>query len=373
MTNSWDRIKERKELFLHFEHDRNIAMFAPRRLGKSWLMKNLLLQEAIDKGWSAVYCDLQADNSYQKAVLTLVEKLQAQDDIQDSLLTIAKAKFEGILKGQVTSFKDILSQTEPEALLDVILSHLSQQQKPTLILLDEVTICASNIMKIVPSECFLLLNTLRKMRDAYPNIRWMLTGSIGIDHFSKHHQLAGAFNNLHPFLIEPFNAQIATDFVNYFCQGKVMESFTLDKSAHQHLQNRLGWLSPFYLENLCLQIKPTHKNNPTISKEDINLACDKLLQHPHNQVFSGWPDHIERNIPDDMRPTCKTLLKILCQHNDGENVDTLRMQCEPEYTEEQIKEALTILQNDSFIQQDPASTKYKFAMHLLADYWQEYQ
>jgi hypothetical protein len=49
------------------------------------------------------------------------------------------------------------------------------------------------------------------------------------------------------------------------------------------------------------------------------------------------------------------------------------MQCEPEYTAEKIREALLILQNDGFLQKDPASTKYKFAMHLLADYWQEYQ
>ncbi len=62
MINSWDRIKERKELWFHFKQGRNISMFAPRRLGKSWLMKNLLLKEAKDNLWSAVYCDLQADH-----------------------------------------------------------------------------------------------------------------------------------------------------------------------------------------------------------------------------------------------------------------------------------------------------------------------
>lgn len=370
MTNSWDRIDERKELWFHFSQGRNISMFAPRRLGKSWLMKNLLLKEAKDKGWSAIYCDLQGDDNYQKAVLTLVEKLQAQDEIKDSLLNIAKAKFDGILKGKVTSFKDILSQTEPDTLLDAILSHLNQQENPTLILLDEVTICASNIIKIAPNDCFLLLNTLRKVRDAYPNVRWMLTGSIGIDHFSKHHQVAGAFNNLHPFLLEAFEPDIATEFVDYFCKNKVMKPFVLDAKTHQYLQNRLGWLSPYYLEGLCLEIKP---DDTAVTNESIDQACERLLEHPKNQVFSGWPDHLNRNIPNDIRPVCKALLQTLSEHKEGESIDSLRIQYEQEFTAEKIKEALLILQNDGFIHVQPATNKYQFVMHLLADYWQAYQ
>lgn len=163
MNNLWDRREERTELWFHFEKGRNISMFAPRRLGKSWLMKNLLRKEAAGKGWQAVYCDLQSANSYEKAVLTLINDLQKHGNAGDSLLTVAKAKFKGILQGEPASFKELLSHTDPENLLDAILSHLNQdsQEKPTLILLDEVTICASNIMKTLPTECYQLLNSLR--------------------------------------------------------------------------------------------------------------------------------------------------------------------------------------------------------------------
>ncbi|NOQ13380.1 MAG: hypothetical protein GQ583_02710, partial [Methyloprofundus sp.] len=259
--------------------------------------------------------------------------------------------------------------------LDAILSHLNQdsQEKPTLILLDEVTICASNIIKISPDECYQLLNSLRRFRDAYPNIRWMLTGSIGLDHFAKHHQVSGAFNNLHPFLIEPFNAQIATDFVNHYCQQEVFDTFILDDEAHKHLQARLGWLSPYYLEKLCLQILPTTANNKRIADcKVIDQACLKLLQHPHNQAFSGWPEHLNRNISDDIRPSCKAILNKLSEHDAGESRDSLRIQLEPEYTPEQVREALNILSNDGFIKKQP-NGKYHFVMQLLANYWQEYQ
>lgn len=350
-------------------------MFAPRRLGKSWLMKNLLRKEAADKGWQTVYCDLQSANSYEKAVLTLIDDLQKHGNTGESLLSIAKAKFKGILKGEPASFKELLSHTDPENLLDAILSHLNQdsQEKPTLLLLDEVTICASNIMKLSPDECYQLLNSLRRFRDAYPNIRWMLTGSIGLDHFAKHHQVSGAFNNLHPFLIEPFSPDIATDFVNNFSQQEVPASFTLDSKTHQYLQNRLGWLSPYYLEKLCLKIIPLTTGKTLIANcNAIDLACHQLLQYPHNQAFSGWPEHLERNIPDEIRPSCKAILNKLSEHETGESRDSLRAQLEPEHTPEQVREALTILSNDGFIKKQ-ASGKYSFVMQLLANYWQEYQ
>jgi hypothetical protein len=149
-----------------------------------------------------------------------------------------------------------------------------------------------------------------------------------------------------------------------------MQAFTLDEATHQHLQNRLGWLSPYYLEKLCLEIKPASQ---AVTNEEIDQACERLLLHPKNQVFSGWSDHLERNIPDDIRSICKVLLKILSEHKEGESLDSLRIECQPEFTEEKIKEALLILQNDGFIHQQPATHQYGFVMQLLADYWQKYQ
>ena len=56
----------------------------------------------------------------------------------------------------------------------------------------------------------------------------------------------------------------------------------------------------------------------------------------------------------------------------GESRDTIRTKLTPEYTPEQISEALIMLQNDGFIRKNQKN-KFHFSMHLLADYWQEYQ
>ena len=95
-------------------------MFAPRRLGKSWLMKNLLLKEANGKGWCAIYGDLQNANAYQKAIEILLEEIQKSEDFSEILFNLVKAKFKEILKGEIKTFKEIIIQTDPEKLLDVM-------------------------------------------------------------------------------------------------------------------------------------------------------------------------------------------------------------------------------------------------------------
>lgn len=371
MTNSWDRLEERKQLWFHFKQGRNISLFAPRRLGKSWLMNNLLKEEANTQGWTAVYSDIQNANSYSKAIEVLLEDIQENQDTKINLINIISTKLGSVLSGEFKSFKDMLVQMDHDKLLDTVLSCLNENtNRPTLILLDEVTVCASMIMKKSTNDAFLLLNTLRKLRDRYPNIRWMLTGSIGIEHFTKQHKAAGAFNNLDAFLLEPFNPSIATDFVNNFCQNKVIKPFTLGIKIHSHLQKRLGWLSPYYLEKLCLRIDPSSES---ITKKDIDTACKKIITHPHHTAFEGWPDHIARNVPSKLQSICNKLLGKLSENKTGESLESLIIHCDPEYKPQQIKEALTILVNDGFLTKNKKNKKYHFVMQLLADYWQEYQ
>jgi len=376
MDDAWDRTRERTELWDHFEHDRNIAMFAPRRLGKTWLMKNLLKQEADSKGWRAIYCDLQGANTCENAVMALVRDIEKTGGLGGNFVDHVKAKFTTLLSGDVNSLQDLMAQTDWTILLDVTLSRLADSvaDRPVIILLDEVTVCAARILAHSPKDGRRFLDTLRKSREDYPAIRWMLTGSIGLDHLADAYQISGAFNNLEPFLIEPFSDEIADQFVQHYCRTETQTRFSLTEAVLVRLRARLGWLSPFYLERICLRVNPSicKGNQYEANEEDIDRACGQLLEYPYNRAFSGWPDHLGRNINNEERPACKAVLARLCQYVDGETEDALRMVLEPEYTTGQIRRALRTLTSDGFLTKGPGDGRYRFAMQLLADYWREY-
>lgn len=380
MGNIWDRQNKRDEIWRLLESGQNLALFAPRRLGKTWLMQQLLLSDAEEKNWQAIYCDLQAESDCQGAVLEIIRNIQALNTTEDNLLIRTRAKFTDITDGKISSFKDLLAKTDWETLLRTVLSTLESQDKPSVIMLDEVTVCVTHIIAIDEVEGRRFLNTLRKIRNEYKNIKWILTGSIGIDYLVDQYQMSGAVNDLEPLELNPFTQATAQAFTDYFCQtSSVKKEFLLDDLGHIRLQQRLGWLSPFYIERLCRRIDPTGTSNKGTSNKgaamateaDIDKACESLLSHPHNRAFKNWVDHIDRNISDDHQAVSKAILDFLCQSIDAVSKDSIRHRLEPGFESRQINQALQILVNDGFLVESK-SQHFRFALPLLASYWEKY-
>ena len=380
--NTWNRLQIRREIWHLLKSGQNLAMFAPRRLGKTYLLQELLQPEAQDQGWQAVYCDLQGEDSCEGAVLEIIRCAQTLNSLDGKLLQRVRSKFQDIMDGEVSSFQDLLAKTDWIRVLNTVLEDLNNSDVPTVMLIDEVTICVAHIMEKDQADGRKFMNTMRKVRNEYKNIRWLLTGSIGLDHLVSQYQMEGSINNLEPVAIEPFSSEISEDFANFLCQSEqVTRPFVLEDEAHKLLQLRLGWLSPFYIERLCRLIQPSSIKkdnaddampNAMATSEDIDRACGRLLQHPHNQAFKDWLSHIDRNISADLRPACRVILGYLCESKDGESRDNIRHHLGKESSSEQIKRALNILLSDGYLKLN-SGNRYQFAMPLLADYWARFE
>ncbi len=375
MSNPWDRPKKREEIWRLLGSGENLALFAPRRLGKTWLMQNLLLSDTEKNGWQAIYCDLQAENDCQGAVLEIIRSIQTLNTTNNNLLNRVRAKFADIADGKVSSFKDLLAQTDWETLLRTVLDTFNNLEGPCVIMLDEVTVCVTHIIGNDEAEGRRFLNTLRKTRHEFKNIRWILTGSIGIDNLVDQHQISGAVNDLYPLELKPFDPDVARAFTDYYSQTtNVKKTFIINNVAHQRFQERLGWLSPFYIERLCRMIDPTGSSNngtPMATLSDIDKACEGLLSHPHNRAFKNWSDHFDRNISENHQTACKAVLDFLCLSVEGESKDSIRHRIEPQFNTGQINQALQVLVSDGFLIENE-NQYFRFALPLLANYWEKY-
>jgi hypothetical protein len=373
----WHRPNERKELWHYFKIKKNVSMFAPRRIGKSHLMKIFMLEDAEKNRWDATYTDLQGCDTAEDAVLTIIKDIQEGSHWGSVLFNNVAAKLKSVLGGKTpTSFKELVQEANWKDLLDVVLKDLSEYSDngtEVLIMVDEVTVCATHIFARSESDGKQFLNYLAMMRDKYPNIRWLMTGSIGIDHLAQAYNVQGAFRNLTPFLLEPFSSDVAKAFVDDYCQHSVQTAFTLSNDVHAHFQKRLGWLSPHYLAEFCLRIEPELVNEKYLcTVKSIDAACDKIIHYPFHHIFAGWPDHLERNIVPQYRAVCRSILGLLAEDRPGLTLDGLQIALGETIDRKNIKKALTILKTDGFIKEDN-SKQYLFVMSLLADYWQEFQ
>jgi hypothetical protein len=144
-----------------------------------------------------------------------------------------------------------------------------------------------------PAAALDFLYHLRGLRQRYTNVCWMFTGSVGPDTIARRATLSGALLGLTPFSIEPFTGPAARAFLDDFCKvGRAFRPFDLTDESFSHLARELGWLAPYYLEQLANVLRPSGGpgvNGRSIATlADIDQAFETLLTPQCRIHFAAW-------------------------------------------------------------------------------------
>jgi len=255
---------------------------------------------------------------------------------------------------------------------------LDTQGGHTLILVDEIALFVTVLLAKDEPATLDFLYHLTKLRQAYPRVRWLLTGSIGLDVVARRARLQGALVDLEIFPLEPFSEDAARAYIASLCANKeVRWPFALDDAAFGHLARELGWLAPFYLKLIADRIRPTGElalnGLPFALASDIDGAFNELLKPAYRGHFSTWEEHIDKNFPPDESKLLHAILNVCCEKAEGEAFATLQARLgaiRPSLQARDIKNLLTALVNDGFLQE--ITGRWRFRSGLLRRYWQTY-
>ncbi len=381
--NSWERQKERNKLWnMYFLRGKNVAQIGQRRTGKTYLM-GLLEKEASDKGFNAISINLETEISTEKAIAKIVQHI-----INNSVESIYKS-FIGSVKNIFTNANNnsndwhhlvdtpnkliaTLVKKDWKSALDYLLYEINKAEKPTLLLIDELSVCLLAILEKDRSKGSEFLHTLRALRTKYPRVIWLITGSIGLHALEKNYGLDGT-NDLHIFHLEPLTKEQAKALLQHECQTRGLPK--LEETYADYFVCRLGWLSPHYLLRLLDAVEELwYDTNSDICNQLIDRACQRLTRHPYNRIFTNWSNHIVRNYPDREHKQAKALLKVLCKADNGRSIDGLLSDnVTADIDETSLQNTLQLLEQDGFIVYDKARQTYDFQFGLLKDYWREYE
>jgi hypothetical protein len=81
---------------------------------------------------------------------------------------------------------------EPDAFAEELVATLDAQDRDTAILVDEIALFVLELVRADPHAARAFLYQLRRLQQAYPRVRWGLTGSIGLDVVARRLDLQGA-------------------------------------------------------------------------------------------------------------------------------------------------------------------------------------
>jgi hypothetical protein len=370
------RIAERRELARLLEAGHSIQMPAPRRIGKTWLIGKLA-EDLKAKGWLCVSIDVQGKRTEQEFFRTLCQEIEKNQALHKSALAHVLGRFRHIKDGAgAASLVQLLTASaDPRAFSESLIESLDGSKKMTVVMIDELSLFALDLAEKDADATRAFLYHLRNLREAYPNVRWLFTGSIGLDVIGARFKLQGALIDLDIFDLHPFNENEARAFIEELReQNQLHTPFAFAEGAFEKLARELGWLSPWYLRLLANAVRPTgptaEAGLATATAADIEAAFGKLLQHSQRPNFATWREHLEKNFPKDQTTLLHALLGILCDNADGEQAATLLVRLTepfPNATRRELMDRLTDLASGGFLEE--AGDRWRFRSGLLRRYW----
>jgi hypothetical protein len=268
---------------------------------------------------------------------------------------------------------------DPINFAETLIASLDESSEKTAIIIDEISYFFLALAECDAAQAHKFAYKLRALQQRYQRVRWVITGSIGLDTIARRHGLEGAFVDFETFLLEPFTSDEARSYMrDPTIQQQFNHIFDARDEDLDYVFAELGWLAPYYLKMIANEVCPSHigeSGKPaTATRADFEAAFRKLLAPNRRSEFAVWREHIQKNLPIGDRTIASQLLDGLSQSAAGENLDTLlaqvsNIQANPQ--RRHIRDILSMLLNDGLIKLD--NGKYSFRSGLIRRFWKEYE
>ncbi|MGE7472415.1 AAA family ATPase [Bosea sp. NPDC003192] len=374
-----NRQNERNLLKRKLESGLSIHMPAPRRIGKTWTINRLAL-DLRAAGWVVVEADVEGMRTPQKFAQDLCARIEGALQAKDRFGAHLTQRLNNLLGGNWGHKPlDALGKVDPIEFVETLIAALDETTDRAAILIDEIAYFFLALAEEVPKEANTFAYRLRALQQRYRNVRWVLTGSIGLETIARRYGLEGAFVNFETFVLEPFTPDEARSYMrDPAVRQQFNHVFDASDADFDHVFAELGWLSPYYLKLIANEVRPsiagTDSTPPTATRQDFEAALNKLLQPSRNSDFAVWREHLQKNLSKPDQALAKHLLGVLSKAADGETAETLlarATQFKAKTTPRQVKDLLNMLCMDNLI--GGTAGRYAFRSGLIRRYWQEYE
>lgn len=240
----------------------SVYMHAERRIGKTTILA--LLDANPRDGWRVIKRDLEglhsAEEFAQRVYADVDEFLgksqKAARRVRDWLKLLGGVDVGGIIK--LPEGKDFPWKTMLEKSVADLCQAIDEGAPRLLFLWDEVPFMLQNIAKRQGKDTAMeVLDVLRSLRQTFPKLRMVLTGSIGLHHVVsdlKAHGYGNApINDMESFRVDPLKPEHGQELAMHLLQGERIPCSDLPVSGAA-IANAVEHF-PFYIHHLVRALK----------------------------------------------------------------------------------------------------------------------
>ncbi|MEG4404241.1 hypothetical protein [Microcoleus sp. MON2_D5] len=345
----------------------SVILSAERRMGKTSVIKKMRAEATTDK--LPIYRDLENIRSPLEFVQTIFKDVEEYLSLSNRTAKKARALITQLGGTELSGFKlpDIAAPHWKELLTQTIADLVENQDRTVILFWDEVPYMLDNIGDAAAME---LLDTLRSIRQMYPAVRMVYTGSIGLHHVLGVLRKAGytndPINDMYVQDVPPLSAKDATNLARKLLEGENIATPDIQGTA-VFIADELSNI-PFYIHHLIVKLKLRGGSGNIPAIQEIIADC---LDDPLNPWrMEHYRERLDSYYDDKQRPYALNLLDILAAADGSLSFDELFSGIKQEsetQDKEMARKVLRLLEQDYYIYKQ--DSRFQFRYPLIQKYW----
>lgn len=351
----------------------SVVLAAPRRIGKTTICQKMVSTSRPQ--FAPVYHELEGIRTPGEFVETVYH------DVDQFLSGKRKAaKLTGGFLQQIRGTKaggielPAIAATHWKTLLEKAVADLSEHSEQTILFFwDEMPMMLENIRQDIGEKAAMeLLDVLRALRQTYPHLRMVYTGSVGLHHIVGSLKRSGytnsPLNDMDIVDVPPLSTQDATRLAFLLLEGENVVSPDNQALAAQ-IASAVDNV-PFYIQYVVDRIASHSEtiNNATVAKVVRALLLDAQnvwdMRHYRERISTYYLGH-EQKIAlatldivagQPIAPSQRQLLNMVSLQ-----IADLDM--------ELARNVFTSLQRDHYLHRNESDETYRFYQPLIRQWW----
>lgn len=376
----WDREREVAEVLGYLAYGQGVVLTGARRVGKTSVVHRVL--ESLPAPMKGVFLDVEHFASATEMFAGLAATAAVADDgvwqrirqrfgkrLTETLERVQKVEV-GLVKVELQAAMAGSWRDDAQA----VVAAMAEADHETVIAIDELPLLVDRILKRDPGEAELLMSTLRAMADGFPQVRWLVSGSIGLEAVLHRAGLTGTITHLRSYTIDAWDEPTTTGAVEAL--GPSLEvTFAAGAAAEVHAQLGLG--VPFHVELLMDEVRrmADRRGDRRVTVADIRTvysgpfltsAVRAHLLHLETRLDAVLGEGDGLRLARDILTQAAvagvtTLADAQALADDLIEDDSVKAPA--------LREVLDILVHDAYLGRD--ADGWRFRSKLVADWWRQ--
>lgn len=381
---TYGRNEEVATIFRLFDARKDISQHGPRRLGKTFVLDRLV-EQGESNGYICLKVEIAGCADPKVVFRLLCEEIEKKHSLRHKSSLLIQQRLSQLVKprgDQLGAWHQPILNLNWESYLERLLSELNSDKKyKRAILIDELPIFLKALHDkgqdgVIQAREF--MNLFSRLRSNKPDVRWLVTGSIGIEPLARAGNYMGVLAKFHNFSLEPLSVPQAIDYLQDLAQdGLIHGRQEITKPEALAVIEAVGWRAAYYLEAFAQNLPANPETESIKVKANIDAAMATTLKLNDKTTFGTWEEHIRKHHSEPQRILSFGILNAIAPIESGLSIDALLTSINDNALDrEDLRQHVMKLIEEGFLYQEcfgDDAAPYRFRIAILRQWWKTYR